>query len=58
MNEQNIKHAEAMLKDIENDPFIGDGIDQLKIGRTAFYKYFPTYRIKQLRYDHSDAPHT
>jgi DNA invertase Pin-like site-specific DNA recombinase len=58
MNEQNIKHAEAMLKDTENYPFIGDVIDQLKIGPTAFYKYFPTDRIKQLRYDHSDAPHT
>jgi DNA invertase Pin-like site-specific DNA recombinase len=56
MNEQNIKHAEAMLKDIENYPFIGDVIDQLKIGRTAFYKYFPTDRIKQLRPNHSDAP--
>ena len=32
MNEQTIKHAEAMLKDTENYPFIGDVIDQLKIG--------------------------
>ena len=40
MNEQTIKHAEAMLKDTENYPFIGDVIDQLKIGRTAFYRYF------------------
>ena len=45
-------------KDIENYPFIGDVIDQLTIGRTAFYKYFPTDRIKQLRPDHSDAPQT
>ena len=44
MNEQTIKHAEAMLKDTENYPFIGDVIDQLKIGRTAFYRYFPTDR--------------
>jgi DNA invertase Pin-like site-specific DNA recombinase len=58
MNQQNIKHAEAMLKDTENYPFIGDVIDQLKIGRTAFYKYFPTDRIKQLRSEHSDAPQT
>jgi DNA invertase Pin-like site-specific DNA recombinase len=58
MNEQNIKHAAAMLKDTENYPFIGDVIDQLKIGRTAFYKYFPTDRIKQLRPDHSDAHQT
>ena len=38
-----------MLKDTENYPFIGDVIDQLAIGRTAFYRYFPTDRIKQLR---------
>ena len=41
-----------MLKDTENYPFIGDVIDQLKIGRTAFYRYFPTDRIKQLRNEH------
>ena len=58
MNEQTIKHAEAMLKDTENYPFIGDVIDQLKIGRTAFYRYFPTDRIKQLRAEHSNAPKT
>lgn len=58
MNEQTIKHAEAMLKDTENYPFIGDVIDQLKIGRTAFYRYFPTDRIKQLRAEHSDAAQT
>ena len=43
------------LKDTENYgnyPFIGDVIDQLKIGRTAFYRYFPTDRIKQLRNEH------
>ena len=38
MNEQTIKHAEAMLKDTENYPFIGDVIDQLKI-RFAFIAY-------------------
>jgi DNA invertase Pin-like site-specific DNA recombinase len=52
MNTQTIKHAEAMLKDTENYPFIGDVIDQLHIGRTAFYRYFPTDRIKQLRGEH------
>ena len=36
MNEQTLKHAEAMLKDTENYPFIGDVIDQLRIRRTAF----------------------
>ena len=55
MNEQTMKHAEAMLKDTENYPFIGDVIDQLKIGRTAFYRYFPPDRIKQLRGDHMDS---
>ena len=43
-----------MLKDTENYPFIGDVIDQLKIGRTAFYRYFPPDRIKQLRAEHTD----
>jgi hypothetical protein len=46
------------IKDTENYPFIGDVIDQLKIGRTAFYKYFPTDRIKQLRPDHSETSQT
>ena len=52
MNEQTIKHAEALLKDTENYPFIGDVIDELKIGRTAFYRYFPPDRIKELRNEH------
>ena len=55
MNEQTIKHAEAMLKNTEKYPFIGDVIDQLKIGHTAFYRYFPTDRIKQLRAKHADT---
>ena len=55
MNEQTIKHAEAMLKDTENYPFTGDVIEQLQIGRTAFYRYFPTDRIKQLRAEHTDS---
>ncbi len=58
MNEQTIKHAEALLKDTENYPFVGDVIDQLKIGRTAFYKYFPPDRIKQLRAEHDVASQT
>ncbi len=52
LNEKSIKHAEAMLKDTENYPFIGDVIDQLNIGRTAFYRYFPPDRIKELRGEH------
>lgn len=54
MNEKSIKAAEAMLKDTENYPFIGDVIDHLDIGRTAFYRYFPTDRIKQLRSEHTE----
>ena len=54
MSKQNIKNAEAMLKDTENYPFVVDVIDQLKIGRTAFYRYFPADHIKQLRNEHAD----
>ena len=53
MDERTLKHAEAMLKDAENYPFVGDVIDQLRIGRTAFYRYFPPDRIKQLRNEHT-----
>ena len=52
MNEQTMKQAEALLKDTENYPFIGDVIDQLKIGWTAFYRYFPADRLKRLRNKH------
>ena len=52
MNEQTMKQAEALLKDTENYPFIGDVIDQLKIGRTAFYRCFPADRLKGLRNKH------
>ena len=48
MGERTIRHAEAMLKDTENFPFISDVIDHLKIGRTAFYRHFPPDRIRQL----------
>ena len=49
MNDKFMKQAEALLKDTENYPFVGDVIDELSIGRTAFYKYFPPDRIKELR---------
>ena len=49
IDEQISKQAEALLKDTENYPFIGDIIDQLNIGRTAFYRYFPPERIRELR---------
>ena len=55
MDERALKRAEAMLKDAENCPFVGDVIDQLEIGRTAFYWYFPPDRIKQLRSEHADG---
>lgn len=42
----------------ENYPFVGDVIDQLKIGRTAFYRYFLPDRIKQLRAEHADSIQT
>lgn len=53
MDGQSIKKTEAMLKDTQNYPFIGDVIDQLNVGRTAFYRYFPPDRIKQLRGEHA-----
>ena len=55
MNEQMMKQAEALLKDTENYPFAGDVIDQLSIGRTAIYKYFPSDRIKEIRNEHTDS---
>ncbi len=54
MDEEGLRKAEAMLKDTENYPFVGDVIDQLKIGRTAFYRYFPPDRIRELRRAHSE----
>ena len=53
MDDNIMKQAEALLKDTENYPFVGDVIDQLSIGRTAFYQYFPPDRIKDLRNEHS-----
>jgi hypothetical protein len=38
-----------MLKDTANYPFVGDVIDHLRIGRTAFYRYFAPDRIRELR---------
>jgi len=45
LDDKQLRNAEAMLKDIENYPFIGDVIDQLQIGRTDFYRYFPPEKI-------------
>jgi len=49
MDKEKTRAAEAMLKDTVNYPFIGDVIDHLRIGRTAFYRYFPPDRIRELR---------
>jgi DNA invertase Pin-like site-specific DNA recombinase len=54
MNAKDLRKAEAMRKDTENYPFVGDVIDQLKIGRTAFYRYLPQDRIRELRRAHSE----
>ena len=55
MDEQKIRNAEAMLKDVENYPFIGDIIDGLNVGHTAFYRYFPPDRIRELRVNHAQS---
>jgi hypothetical protein len=49
LDKERTRVAEAMLKDAVNDPFIGDVIDHLRIGRTAFYRSFPPDRIRELR---------
>jgi hypothetical protein len=41
LDKARIRIAEAMLKDTVNYPIVGDVIDHLGIGRTAFYRYFP-----------------
>lgn len=53
MDERTLKHVEAMLKDTENSPFVSDAIDQLDVGRTAFYRHFPPGRIRQHRNEHA-----
>ncbi|MYD75794.1 MAG: recombinase family protein [Gammaproteobacteria bacterium] len=51
LDETKLKNAEAMLRDTDAYPHVGDVIDQLEIGRTAFYRYFPPERIRQFRGD-------
>src|SRR3954447_23437899 len=36
LDKEGIRVAEAMLKDTMNQPFVGDVIDHLRIGRTVF----------------------
>jgi DNA invertase Pin-like site-specific DNA recombinase len=50
LDKEGIRVAETMLKDTMNYPFVGDVIDRLGIGRTAFYRYFPPDRIRQLQH--------
>ena len=38
-----------MLWDTMNYPFVNDVIKELRIGRTAFYRYFPPEKIRKLR---------
>jgi len=49
LDKEKTRVAEAMLKDTVNYPFVGNIIDHLGIGRTAFYRYFPPDRIRELR---------
>ncbi len=49
MADEKVRPAEAMLRDTENYPFVNDVIEQLKFGRTAFYRHFPTEKIRELR---------
>ena len=49
MTEEKLKAAKAMLKDVDNYPFVSDIIKALSVGRTTFYRYFPPEKINELR---------
>jgi hypothetical protein len=49
LDKEAIRAVEALLKDTANYPFVGDVIERLRISRTAFYRYFPSDRIRELR---------
>ena len=49
MTNDKLRTAKAMLKDIENYPFISDIIKTLGIGRTTFYRHFPPEEIQKIR---------
>ena len=53
LDDEKVRLAEALLRDRENYPFVNDVIKELKIGRTAFYRYFPPERIRELRPPHN-----
>ncbi len=44
MTNEKLCMANAMLKDVENYPFISDIIKTLRIGRTTFYRHLPPRR--------------
>ncbi|MCY3874158.1 MAG: recombinase family protein [Rhodobacteraceae bacterium] len=54
MDDEKVRLAEAMLRDTKNYPFVNDVIKQLEIGRTAFYRYFPPEKIRELRPPHAE----
>ena len=53
MTIEKIRTAKSMLKDTENYPFISDIIQALGIGRTTFYRHFPTSLIASIRPCHA-----
>ena len=55
MSDDKIRIANAMLKNIENYPFISDIIKSLKIGRTTFYRHFSKKHIKYIRKNYAQT---
>jgi DNA invertase Pin-like site-specific DNA recombinase len=49
MTAEKLRTAKAMLKDTENYQFISDIIKTLSIGRTTFYRHFPSEEIQKIR---------
>lgn len=49
MSEDKKRAAQAMLKDVENYPFISDIIKTLNISRPTFYRHFSPEMVQSLR---------
>src|SRR3954454_23523782 len=49
LDKKGIRVAEAAPRNTTNYPFVGDVIDHLRIGRTAFCRCFLPDRIRELR---------